>query len=192
MGKIFIESNDKIKIEIYVDYSGRFARGIVVPEEASILINPIFGKTVEERREVYAKTKKMFDEAVAKPTTKKEWTEWKYWDFSLRSKLEKMAEKEDPVTREITYDLNMLRDLKIKYLLLDWSFVDEEGKKIPLKRVIDPQTKDEVLDEASFKRVMSMSPSVLIAFLGELNRNLYISSEEDKNFFLKSSEKEDK
>jgi len=175
MVKLFITPEDKIRTEIYIDYSSDRPSPIIEPNEDLLLFSDAFrGMKEDEKKETFRLLREQFEEAIKKEGVKKEWMEWKYWDYKTRITLERLATTENPITKETEIDPDKLNELKIKYLLLDWSFTDENGNKITLKR-----DKEGLVDE-SVQLVMSMESSVLMAFLAELNRKLYLSKSEGK------------
>jgi len=176
MGKLFVGSDERIRTYVYIDFSGRFAKAIAKPDRDFLIVSgAVTNLNAKQREEFFQTLEKQYEESIKRETVKREWMEWKYWTYSLRRKIEREAQVMDPVTRDITYDPDKLNEGKIKYLLLDWSFVDEEGKKISLER------KDDKLTDESLKKVLSLDPSVLLVFIAELNKLLYLSREEEKN-----------
>jgi len=175
MSKIFITEQDTIKTELYVDYSGERPLAVIRPDRNLLIASGAFeGRSEDEINKFFEEAEKAFQERIQKPEVKLEWMLWRYWDYRTRMKLEKLAAVQNPVTRTSEIDPNLLNELKIKYLLLDWSFTDEDGNKTPLKREGDQLTKE------SFELVMKMEPNLLLSFLAELNSRLYMLRTEIK------------
>jgi len=183
MSKIFVTEQDTIKTELYVDYSGERPLAIIHPDRNLLIASGAFeGKSEDEINKFFEEAEKAFQERIKQSAVKLEWMLWRYWDYRTRMKLEKLATVQNPVTRTSEMDPNLLNELKIKYLLLDWSFTDENGNKTLLKREGDQLTRE------SFELVMKMEPNLLLSFLAELNSRLYMLKTEIKKNQGRTSE----
>jgi len=73
------------------------------------------------------------EELAQNPSWRVEWAEFIRWDFGTMTDITKQARTTDEITGTSTIDWIKLRELKLQYLLQDWS-LEENGKKIELKR----------------------------------------------------------
>lgn len=136
-----------------------------------------------DKAKLIEELKKSYQEQIKSNSVKKEYMEWKYWSYRLRCKIEKEASTRLP-SGETIIDPDKLNELKIKYLLVDWSFTDESGNKIPLKRTGD------ALDPDSLEKVLSLDPNILMAFLAELNAHLYLLKNRGKKISIRDDKEE--
>ena len=142
----FIKDEDIVKTTIYIDTSKKRPVVILDPKE-------------EDKKN---------------PNIKEEFMIWKYWDYGLQCKINKEARVTNVATQQIEIDIEKLHEAKIRYLLKDWSFKDDTGNKVELKRGSEKLTDD------SFKKVTKLEPMILLAFFEKLDRALYLGEEEEK------------
>ena len=142
----FIKDEDTVKTTIYIDTSKK--RPIVVLEP-----------TEEDKK---------------RATLKEEFMIWKYWDYGLQCKINKEARVTNVATQQVEIDIEKLHEAKIRYLLKDWSFKDDTGNKVELKRGAEKLTDD------AFKKVTKLEPMMLLAFFEKLDRALYLGEDEEK------------
>jgi hypothetical protein len=94
--------------------------------------------------------------------TVEHWVEFKMWDYSAMIALRKMATKYHKDSGSFYVDHDMYNDLKIRSLLMDWSFAQ-----------IDPHMKiqhhNNALTEDSFKMFRSLYPWVVNAIINKMN-----------------------
>ena len=144
----FVPEDDTVKTTIYIDISKK--RPVVV-------LKP----TEEDKK---------------KSNIKEEFLIWKYWDYGLQCKINKEARVTNVATQQVEVDIEKLHEAKLRYLLKDWSFKDDTGNKVALKR-----SGNKLTDEA-FKKVTRMEPMMLLAFFERLDRILYLGEDEEKKF----------
>jgi len=118
------------------------------------------------------------DKSKDNPNIKIEWAEFLYWDWKLMTKITGDARNIDG-----TIDPIKLRELKLKYLLLDWS-LEEDGKKIEIKRKKIGEF--ECLAPECYEEISKVNPLILISFLNKADLVLELGAEEE-DFFTGSS-----
>ena len=120
------------------------------------------------------------DKSKDNPNIKVEWAEFLYWDWKLMTKITRDARNIDN-----TVDPIKLRELKLRYLLLDWS-LEEDGKKIEIKR---KKEKDSILESITpecFEEISKVNPLIIITFLNKADLVLELGAEEE-DFFIGNS-----
>ena len=142
----FIKDEDVVKTTIYLDTSKKRPTVVLAPTE-------------EDKK---------------KPNIKEEFMVWKYWDYGLQCKINKEARVTNVATQQVEIDIEKLHEAKIRYLLKDWSFKDDTGNKVELKRG------PEKLTDEAFKKVTKLEPMILLAFFEKLDRILYLGEDEEK------------
>ena len=72
MGKLFVGDSETIKVEVYIDYSGRFAKAIVKPDLELLELTGAFANVDEEKKKkTYDLLLKRYEESIKKPSVKK-------------------------------------------------------------------------------------------------------------------------
>ena len=175
MSKIFVKpSVDVIRTELPLDYSGEYARPVILPDK-TLLMSVLGNMPLNEKEDAWEKMQTRYNERVKSPDVKTEWMLWRRWDLSLRRKIEGEAEIRNNVTGDSRLDATRINDGKLRYLLKDWSFCDDNGNKVALKHDND------VLTPESFEMAKSIESNLLLAFFSLLDESLYMTSEESKN-----------
>lgn len=118
------------------------------------------------------------EELAQNPSWRVEWAEFIRWDFGTMTDITKQARTTDEITGTSTIDWIKLRELKLQYLLQDWS-LEENGKKIELKR------SGNKLDKESIDIVKSIDPRIINAFINKADRVLEFGQKE-QDFFIKN------
>jgi hypothetical protein len=94
--------------------------------------------------------------------TVEHWVEFKMWDYHTMINMRKMATKHHRESGSFYVDHDLFNDIKIKNLLLDWSFAH-----------IDPQMKlhhvNNSLTDDSFKMFRSLYPWVVSSIINKMN-----------------------
>ena len=90
------------------------------------------------------------------------WVEFKMWDYSVMIAMRKRATKYHKESGSFYVDHDLYNDLKIRSLLVDWSFAQ-----------LDPHMKiqhnNNSLSEDSFKMFRSLYPWVVTAIINKMN-----------------------
>ena len=113
------------------------------------------------------------------PNLKREWAEFYRWDFKDSNRITQESTEIDIVSGKTKFNWVKINELKLRYLLKDWSLVDEDGKKIEVKRNATE------VEPSSFEKVLSVDFTVLNAFLNKANEVLEFGGEAAKNFTKK-------
>lgn len=172
--RLFITEGDVVVTKTIVDISGKVPKVIVKPDKRAILDTPLFGVTIEEREKFYDRIFVKYEKDVAREGITTIELTWRYWDYELKSNILKRSKIVNQVNGEETYDADLINRNKIRFLLKDWNITDEAGIKIPL--VLEKGQ----LVESSFKKVLSLEPSLLQVILNQLDAELYLTKEEEE------------
>jgi len=94
--------------------------------------------------------------------TVEHWVEFKMWDYNTMIAMRKLATKYHKESGSFYVDHDHFNDLKIKNLLVDWSFgqVDAQMKL---------QHHNNVLTDDSFKMFRSLYPWIVSAIVNKMN-----------------------
>lgn len=96
------------------------------------------------------------------PKTTEHWVEFKMWDYSAMIAMRKMATKYHKESGSFYVDHDMYNDLKVRSLLVDWSFAHVDAQ-------MKLQHHNNSLTDESFKMFRSLYPWIGTAIIGKMN-----------------------
>lgn len=99
------------------------------------------------------------------PDIEKHWVKFRYWRYDEELKWRESSTKFDPDSRNFTIDRGKFDELKIRNLMIDWSFA-ELSDRHKLFHV------NGFLVDESFEMFKSLFPNIILAIINSMNNIL--------------------
>jgi hypothetical protein len=109
------------------------------------------------------------------------WAEFQRWGWKLSNDILKASKVFDSASGNEHFDYQLLRENKLKCLLLDWS-LKETDATLKIERVPSIVGNTPELTESCWSNIQDVDPTVLNSFLNKADLVLELNQAEEENF----------